>query len=167
MKKRMHLSHIPVSLIFGVLALLMLFGMFYAPFLRHGEERAEPKVHAVEDYEKWGVSVSGCEELYFAESDHSAFGEGYRYSVLSGAAGISEMQYNRDGKKLTKTTGSGSDYNAAGFLSDVWMALEVPDEERCTLSTCSWTCLCTENGSQILIAESETGDTVYIAEQLL
>lgn len=57
--------------------------------------------------------------------------------------------------------------NIAWFLCDVWDALEVPEEERCRISQCSWTLFRTSNGNKLLIASLKNSNTVYIAEQIL
>jgi len=123
--------------------------------------------HPVDEYRDWGIQISSCQEHYFAESDHTAFGEGNRYSVLSGPVAFSAIPQNTRGEKITRTAGSGADQNAVWFLSDVWYALDVPVEQRCSLALCDWTTLSTEDGSRILVAISKPDHTVYVAESLL
>lgn len=143
--------------------------MFYFPFVSQQKE-ITPSVSSTQQANSylsdWNIS-SSAQESYFASSDHSAFGEGFRYSVLSGSISLSNSTCNRRGDRLSKTTGNGADVNITWFLNDVWDALDVPAENRCTIAKCDWTLFRTDNGSKLLIATSKNSNTVYIAEQIL
>ena len=110
--------------------------MFYIPFAEQRKE-TDPPISTMQQTDtylrNWNISIS-AQENYYASSDHSSFGEGFRYSVLSGSIGQSNPTRDKQGNLLTKTVGSGTDMNIAWFLCDVWDALEVPEEERCQIS---------------------------------
>ena len=154
-----------------VLAIISYFSlfllMFYLPFAEQRKETDTP-ISTMQQTDtflrNWNISIS-AQENYYASSDHSSFGEGFRYSVLSGSIGQSNPTRDKQGNLLTKTVGSGTDI--AWFLCDVWDALEVPEEERCRISQCSWTLFRTSNGNKLLIASLKNSNTVYIAEQIL
>lgn len=149
----------------GVSLFLLAMLMSYSP---PQQEVPEVPVHAVEAYKnRWNLSISSCQEQYYAASDHTAFGEGTRYSVLIGSVALSDSILNHYGEQLTKIAGDSPDLDVYGFLSDVWMALEIPEEDRCAIAQCKWTVLASEDGSKILIAEEKDDDIVYIAEQIL
>lgn len=143
--------------------------MFYFPFVSHQKELT-PSFSATQQTNSylsdWNI-FSSAQENYYASSDHSAFGEGSRYSVLSGSISLSNSTCNRQGDRLSKTTGNGADISITWFLNDVWDALDVPAENRCTIAKCDWTLFRTNNGSKLLIATTKNSNTVYIAEQIL
>lgn len=128
---------------------------------------AEPELHAEEDYEKWGISISDCDEQYFVESDHSAFNEGFRYSILSGYVSIGSRGNNTFRGEIATTTGNRYNEEIASFLLDVWIGLDIPTEKRFSLEQCNWTHFRLENGSQIIIAKSRSDSLIYVAEVLL
>lgn len=143
--------------------------MFYLPFAEQRKEivPSTSTMQQTDSYlQNWNISTS-TQENYYASSDHSSFGEGFRYSVLSGLIVQSNPTRDKRGNYLTKTVGSGSDMNVVWFLCDVWDALEVPEEERCQISQCNWTLFRTSNGNKLLIASLKNSNTIYIAEQIL
>lgn len=156
--------------ILAVISYFLLFLlMFYLPFAEQRKETIPPSstIQQTDTYlRNWNISTS-AQEKYYASSDHSSFGEGFRYSVLSGPIVQSNPTRDKQGNHLTKTVGSGTDMNIAWFLCDVWDALEVPEEERCQISQCSWILFRTSNGNKLLIASLKNSNTVYIAEQIL
>lgn len=114
----------------------------------------------------WNIYSESFKENYYASSDHSAFDEGFRYSVLSGSIALNSSS-NKRGDCLTKTTGNGSDLNVTWFLNDVWDALDVPTENRCPIAHCNWVIFSTDGGDRLLIATSKDDNTIYVAEQIL
>lgn len=125
------------------------------------------RIHAVDEYrKKWNISISSCKEEYFTESDHTAFNEGDRYSVLNGTISLPDSGYNQRGEKITKTSGSGADLNAGQFAGDVWYTLDVPEEYRFSFSEYSWVLYSTEDGDKLLIVFPKDEETLYIAEAL-
>lgn len=73
------------TLTLAIISYLFLFLlMFYFPFIPHQKE-ITPSVSATQQANSylsdWNI-FSSAQESYFASSDHSAFGEGFRYSVL-------------------------------------------------------------------------------------
>lgn len=168
MKKRKLLISLACS--FGLGAACMLIVLlalgFRTPQTAESESGGPPAFSAVFS-SRWNVDISSCRELYSAESDHTAFGEGDRYCILTGPVIIGEEGYNHSGDVLSFTRGEGSDLNAFWFLTDVWNQLEVPSDNRFSLSNASWVSISTENNSRILIVTAEDGDMTYIAEQIL
>lgn len=143
--------------------------MFYSPFTSKQKEFVPPISHKQQTniyLQNWNIFTSG-QETYYASSDHSAFGEGFRYSVLSGPIALPNSTSNKRGDHFTKTTGHGSDINITWFLSDIWEALEIPEEKRCPIAQCDWTLFRTSDGSKLLIAISKDNNVVYAAEQIL
>lgn len=139
---------------------------FFQP--RRQYNSIEPRIHAVEEYRmRWGINISSCEEVYYATDDHTAFGEGDRYSVLRGTMPVASAAYNNLGEKISETVGNGTDINAFGFISDVWNALEVPEEWRFSMLQCKWTLFSTEDGSKIIVVKSEDDNRIYIAEMIM
>lgn len=130
-------------------------------------ESVDPPVHAVTAYSnKWNLYVSSCQELYFATSDHTAFNEGCRYSVLRGFVPVSSATTNRRGERLTKRTGSGWNENIGYMLDDVYRILEIPADARYSMADCDWTVISSENGSRVLVARNESENIMIIAEEL-
>lgn len=147
---------------------LLLF-MFYSPFSSKQKEFV-PRTSSFQQtniyLRNWNISTS-AQETFYASSDHSAFGEGFRYSVLSGPIALSNLTRDNRGNHITKTTGHGADVNIVWFLSDIWEALEVPEERRCPIAQCDWTLFRTSDESKLLIAISKDNNATYIAEQIL
>ena len=142
--------------------------MFYIPFSfqKNTAPQSDISIQNTNEYlSSWNLSLSGYKEIYYASSDHSSFGEGFRYSVLSGSIPSLNSAKNKRGENLTKSVGHGTELNISWFLNDVWDALEVPAENRCSTGQCDWTLFSTDNGDKLLIVVSE--NKIYIAEQLL
>lgn len=71
-------------------------------------------------YQTWGVITQNCNERYFVESDHTAFNEGFRYSVFDGRAAFSGKRIDKNGDKRTIIHGSGADVYILSLLADTY-----------------------------------------------
>lgn len=167
MKQTVTLTFLLITAVIAYFSLIL--AMFYFPFAsRNTTTPIDSSVQNTNEYlSSWNISLSGCKESYYASSDHSSFGEGFRYSVLSGSISSPSPNCNKRGEHLTKTIGRGTELNITWFLNDVWSALEVPTENRCSTAQCDWTLFSTNNNSKLLIVTSKKDNAVYIAEQLL
>ena len=127
----------------------------------------EVGVSAEEKYwEKWHINISPYRELFSHESIHPAFGDGFRYSVLSGIVIVPTVSRNSYGEEITVITGTGADPNAIWFLNDVWTSLKVPFDQRCSLRDSDWTKLSLKDGSRLLLINLPNSNLCYIAECL-
>lgn len=165
-KKRLYSEILKSFFVLSICCLCIICCIFIFCLHKSKQLSTESGIHAVEDYKKWGISISACSELFFTESDHSAFNEGFRYSVLSGPVGISP-QNSQISKKILTTTGYGKDEIVNSFLIDAWTALEISKEGRFSLKDCSWISLELENGSRLVVAKSTSKSHIYIIEMLL
>ncbi len=152
-----------VLAILGYLALLFCFLIFPQ---KNTTQSNTPLQNTSAYLQTWNIYSESFKENYYASSDHSAFGEGFQYSVLSGSITLNSSS-NKRGDCLTKTTGNGSDLNVTWFLNDVWDALDVPTENRCPIAHCNWVIFSTDGGDRLLIATSKDDNTIYVAEQIL
>ena len=125
-------------------------------------------LEAVEAYQKeWNVNISACKEVFFASSDHRAFGEGFRYAVLEGTAAFLDLPVNGKGADITQMFGNEASSDAGYFLEDVFTALDVPNEYRLALPKCEWVLYEQSDGSKLLLAKLDEENLIYLAEQLL
>lgn len=76
-------------------------------------------------YQTWGVITQNCNERYFVESDHTAFNEGFRYSVFDGRAVFSGKRIDKNGDKRTIIHGSGADVYILSLLADTYRTLDM------------------------------------------
>lgn len=160
-----------LCIIFSLLVCMVLFlSMTGFPFqdLLHGEQ-----IHAKAAYAaNWGVYIRDqSAELFYAESDHDAFGEGERYSVLTApfeerVLGIGASGNDSQADSITYTHGVHSDEEIQQFFSYVWEYLSVPEEYQCSLDDAMWQRLTKEDGSAMVIVTLSSENTVYIAEEL-
>ena len=161
------------SRILVLVAVLAVLGLLFASFLYIGpdsETASEDRAYleAVEAYQKeWNLNISACKEVFFASSDHSAFGEGFRYAVLEGAVAFPNTSVNEKGDEVFQTSGSEDLSDAGSFLEDVYTALDVPDDYRLALPKCDWVLYGQDDGSKLLVAKLNEGNITYVAEQLL
>lgn len=163
----------PIALTFSLVVLFIgiVLILFYFPFISQGSENRSESPHspqAVEEYQKeWNINIASCQEVYFASSDHDAFGEGFRYSVLNGIVSFPVSSMNEKGDAISQVTGDRALFDAGSFIEDVWNALDVPADYRLSLSQCDWKLYCQDDGSILLAANSSTSNCSYIVEQLL
>ena len=158
-----------------ILVLVVVFavlGLLFASFLYIGpdsETASEGRAYweAVEAQKEWDLNVSACKEVFFASSDHSAFGEGFRYAVLEGTVAFPNTSVNEKGDEVFQTSGSEDLSDAGSFLEDVYTALDVPDDYRLALPKCDWVLYGQDDGSKLLVAKLNEGNMTYVAEQLL
>ena len=161
------------SRILVLVAVLAVLGLLFASFLYIGpdsETASEDRAYleAVEAYQKeWNLNISACKEVFFASSDHSAFGEGFRYAVLEGTVALPNTSVNEKGDEVFQTSGSEDLSDAGSFLEDVYTALDVPDDYRLPLPKCDWVLYGQDDGSKLLVAKLNEGNITYVAEQLL
>lgn len=118
-------------------------------------------------YQSWGVFTQNCHERYFVESDHTAFNEGFRYSVFDGMAVFSEKRNDKNGNKRTIIHGSGADINISGLLADTYRSLDIGDEEKCKVNLCTWAVSISKNGSKMAIIWDTEQNKTYVVEALL
>ena len=154
------------------MAVLAVLGLLFASFLYIGpdsETASEDRAYweAVEAQKEWDLNVSACKEVFFASSDHSAFGEGFRYAVLEGTVAFPNTSVNEKGDEVFQTSGSEDLSDAGSFLEDVYTALDVPDDYRLALPKCDWVLYGQDDGSKLLVAQLNEGNMTYVAEQLL
>ena len=161
------------SRILVLVAVLAVLGLLFASFLYIGpdsETASEDRAYleAVEAYQKkWNLNVSAYKEVFFASSDHSAFGEGFRYAVLEGAVAFPKSSANKKGDAVFQTSESKDLSDAGSFLEDVYIALDVPDDYRLPLPKCDWVLYGQDDGSKLLVAKLNEENMTYVAEQLL
>jgi hypothetical protein len=160
------------SRILVLVAVLAVLGLLFASFLYIGpdsETASEDRAYweAVEAQKEWDLNVSACKEVFFASSDHSAFGEGFRYAVLEGTVAFPNTSVNEKGDEVFQTSGSEDLSDAGSFLEDVYTALDVPDDYRLALPKCDWVLYGQDDGSKLLVAQLNEGNMTYVAEQLL
>lgn len=152
-----------------ILAITLYTGLLIA-FVKYelpSGEKADPPVHAVAAYiSKWNLYISSCQELYFATSDHTAFNEGCRYSVLRGNVVVPSATRNRRGEQISKRTGNGFNEMIGNMLEDVCYILAIPKEQRYSMTECDWAMLSSDNGSRVLIVKNKAEDVVIVAEEL-
>ena len=161
------------SRILVLVAVLAVLGLLFASFLYIGpdsETASEDRAYleAVEAYQKeWNLNISACKEVFFASSDHRAFGEGFRYAVLEGTAAFLDLPVNGKGADITQMFGNEASSDAGYFLEDVFTALDVPNEYRLALPKCEWVLYEQSDGSKLLLAKLDEENLIYLAEQLL
>lgn len=123
---------------------------------------------AAEEYRKeWNINIASCQEEFFASSDHDAFGEGFRYSILDGSVSFPGSSVNDKGDSISQVTGDDALFEAGSFIEDVFEALNVPSEYRLALPQCDWILYYQDDGSKFLVAKSDASNCSYIVEQLL
>lgn len=165
-------SHPPFQILVLV-AVFAVLGLLFASFLYIGpdsESASEDHAYleAVEAYQKeWNLNVSACKEVFFASSDHSAFGEGFRYAVLEGTVAFPNTSVNEKRDEIFQTFGSENLSDAGAFLEDVYTALDVPDDYHLPLPKCDWVLYGQDDGSKLLVAKLNEGNMTYVVEQLL
>ena len=173
----------PIALTFSLVVLFIgiVLILFYFPFISQGSENRSESPHspqAVEEYQKRrrNCTTRGVEGYakrssricrFPASSDHDAFGEGFRYSVLNGTVSFPVSSMNEKGDAISQVTGDRDLFDAGSFIEDVWNALDVPADYRLSLSQCDWKLYCQDDGSILLAANSSTSNCSYIVEQLL
>ena len=120
----------------------------------------------------WGILINAqCTELFISESDHQAFGEGFRYSVLSPSNSVFVNENATTAfvkSETTKATGHGYDSDIDNFFRTIWKRLKVPKEFQYTFmsDSFSWTKLSKDDGSQVCVIYSIDDQCTYIAEVL-
>lgn len=117
-------------------------------------------------YQTWGVITQNCNERYFAESDHTAFNEGFRYSVFDGRAVFSGKRIDKNGDKRTIIHGRGADVYILSLLADTYRTLDICDEEKCKVNLCTWAVSISKSGSKMAIMWDIEQNKTYVVEAL-
>lgn len=174
LKERFHRGKVPAKFLFFLLittTILLCFLLYCLLFVNSDPEdlsENQAYLEAAELYQKeWNLNVSACKEVFFASSDHSAFGEGFRYAVLEGTVTFPNTSFNEKGNEIFQTSGNEELSDAGFFLEDVYTALDVPDNYRLALPKCDWVLYEQGDGSKLLLAKLNEENLIYLAEQLL
>ena len=165
---------------FGLVAFLFLLLVLGFPFAQVFEAVFnENEIHARDAYAgNWNLYINQeSDELFYAESEDRAFGEGLRVSVLSGRGGYYEagerMSLAYTSNDITKKQGYGEDAQVQSVLDTICESLDVPQEYAPTLSDNHWIQLTQPDGHSastlVMISVpnlNNTDNTIYIAEDI-
>ena len=115
----------------------------------------------------WGIQINAnCSEVFYAESNHDARGEGWRYHIYKENSGNTIVQSKPEKKeKISITQGFGEDNEVDALLSRLYQALDIPEEYQCSTVQNYWIHYQQQDGSSLVIIKTES--YFYIAEELL
>lgn len=115
----------------------------------------------------WGIQINAnCPEVFYAESNHDARGEGWRYHIYKENSGNTIVQSKPEKKeKISIAQGFGEDNEVDALLSRLYQALDIPEEYHCSTVQNYWIHYQQQDGSSLVIIKTES--YFYIAEELL
>ena len=120
-------------------------------------EKTSESIHAKTAYRlNWGITIGEeYKEKYYAETDHGAFGEGYRFSVLftEGAHKIAVPQQPpyMDHFTREKISGSGHNDDVRKMVENVWEQLEIPAEHKYHISESNWSVILDDHSHSFVV----------------